>query len=106
MGGKASLQTKLFILNKRIYHWCEGQINKISRTPDGDNRWFYPWEKIKNKQPHPGRMWLRVVIILLKLRHHVTTQHIQDFLEVFFMFFQYKISGEKEKESIIHVRMG
>ena len=31
------------------------------------------------------------VIVMLKLRHHVTSQHIQDFLDVFFIFFQYKM---------------
>ena len=28
---------------------------------------------------------------MLKLCHNVSSQHIQDFLEVFFMFFQYKM---------------
>ena len=42
---------------------------------------------------------------------YVTSQQIHNFLEAFFMFFQYKkryivFSGEQEKESIICVRMG
>ena len=31
------------------------------------------------------------VIVMLKCCHHVTSQRIQDFLEAFFMFFQYKM---------------
>ena len=47
-------------------------------------------------------------ILMLKLRYHVTSQRIQDFLEAFFMFFQYKIwyLVVSKKESIICVRMG
>ena len=113
LGCNASLQTKIFILNKRINPGCEGQINKLSRTPDRDICCFYPCKIILSRIPvlahgkdkkqtatrrlQAGSMSIRVFIILLKLRHHVTTQCIQDFLEVFFMFFQYEISGEQEK---------
>ena len=65
--------------------------------------------KIEKEQPHISRKPICDVIVMLKLRHYVASQHIQDFLEVFFMFFQYKnkvFSGEHEKESIIRVRMG
>ena len=34
---------------------------------------------------------LRILVVVLKLHHHVASKHIQDFLEVFFMFFQYKM---------------
>ena len=35
--------------------------------------------------PHTGRTSICDIIVLLKLRHHVASQCIQDFLEVFFM---------------------
>ena len=53
-------------------------------------------------------MSIRDIMIMLKWRHHVASQRIQDFLETFFMFFpilNVELSGEQEKESIIHVRM-
>ena len=58
--------------------------------------------KDKYKQPHVGRKSIRDVIVMLKLRNHVTSQCIQDFLEVHFMFGQYKMrylqcSCEQEK---------
>ena len=59
--------------------------------------------------PHAGRTSFRDVIAMIKWRHHVASQRIQDFLEAFFHVFQYKMSvfsGEQEKESIIRVRMG
>ena len=45
---------------------------------------------------------------MLKLSHHVTSPHIQDFLEDFFMFSNINevFSGEQEKESLIHMKMG
>ena len=47
---------------------------------------------------------------MLRLCHHVASRRIQDFLEVFFMFFFFNknevFSCEQEKEYIIHVRMG
>ena len=48
---------------------------------------------------------------MLKLRHHVASQRIQGFLEVFFILFsQYKMRylhciGEQENKSIFDVRM-
>ena len=43
-------------------------------------------------RPHAGRTLIADVIVMLKLRHHAVSQHIQDFLAVFFMFFfQYKM---------------
>ena len=78
-----------------------------SRTPDQDFRCFYPYETIlshipipasgkdKNRtavrQPHAGRMSICDVIVMLKLRHHVASQRIQDFLKASFIFFQYKM---------------
>ena len=53
--------------------------------------------KDKNEQPHLGHWSICDVIVMLKLNHHVVSQHIQDFLEVFLMFSQYKMgvfSGE------------
>ena len=48
------------------------------------------------KQPHVSRMLaarrsVTYVIVMLKLRHHVASQRSQHFLEVFFMFLQYKM---------------
>ena len=63
---------------------------------------------IKNKQPHAGRMSICDVIVMLKWCHHVASQRIQDFPEVFVKFFNINevLSGEQEKESIICVRTG
>ena len=46
--------------------------------------------EVKSEQPHADRTSIRDVIVMLKWRHHVAFQRIQDFLEVFFTFFQYK----------------
>ena len=62
----------------------------ISRTPDRDFRCFYPCEiflshtpipalgkdikRTAARRPHAGRMSIRDVIIMLKLRHHVAFQ--------------------------------
>ena len=43
------------------------------------------------RQLHARGMSICDVILMLKLRHHVTSQLIQVALEVFFMFFQYKM---------------
>ena len=57
--------------------------------------------------PHPGCTSNRDVIVMLKKRHHVASQRIQDF-ENFFMFSNKNeiFSGEQEKLSIIRVRVG
>ena len=50
--------------------------------------------KIKNtasRRPHAVRTLICDIIVLLKLRHHVASRRIQDFLEAFFMFFLYKM---------------
>ena len=47
--------------------------------------------KINKEQLHVGRTLIRGLIVMLKWRHHVASQRIQNFLEVFFMFFQYKM---------------
>ena len=67
--------------------------------------------KIKNEQPHIRRMQatrFRDVIVMLKWRHQVASQHIQEFLEAFSYLSNINevFSGEQEKESIISVRMG
>ena len=38
------------------------------------------------RRPHDGRTSICDVIVMLKGRHHVTSQRIQDFLEALFMF--------------------
>ena len=40
---------------------------------------------------HAGRTSIRDVIVMLKLRHHVASQRIQDFLVIFFVFVQHKM---------------
>ena len=78
-----------------------------SRTPDRDFHWFYSCEIIPSHIPvpairtikkrraarwsHAGQTSIRDVIVMLKWRYHVASQHIQDYQEVFFMFFQSKI---------------
>ena len=77
-----------------------------SRTPDQDFCCFCPCEIIlshipitacgidKNRtaacQPHAGCRSICEVIVMFKLRDNVASQRIQDFLEAFFIFFQYK----------------
>ena len=39
------------------------------------------------RRPHAKRTSIHDVIVMLKIRHHVASQRIQDFLEIFFMFF-------------------
>ena len=79
----------------------------LSRTPHWDFHWFYSCEIIPSHIPvpaigkikkwrlarwsHAGQTSIRDVIVMLKWRHHVASQHIQDYQEVFFMFFQYDI---------------
>ena len=94
------------VWSKPMYAGSEGSSDRsllayplstqISRTPDLDFRCFLPmWDhsisaRGKDKKrtatclPHAGRTSTRDVIIMLKLRHHVASQGIQDFLEVFF----------------------
>ena len=43
---------------------------------------------IAARRPHAGRTFIHDGIVMLKWRHHTASQRIQDFLEVFFMFFQ------------------
>ena len=60
--------------------------------PMWDNTYPYqPMGKIKMKQPLTGHFSICDVILKLKWRHHVASKWIQDFLEAFFMFFQYKM---------------
>ena len=69
---------------------------------------YQPMGKIINEQLHVGRTSIGDVIVMFKLCHHVASQRIQDFLQVFFMFVQYKMKYlvvNKEK-TIIRVRMG
>ena len=65
---------------------------------------YQPVGKTRNKRPHAGRTSVHDLIAILKLRLHVASQCIQDFLEALFMFEVF--SGEQEKESIIRMRMG
>ena len=77
---------------------------------------FYACEIFLSHIPVPAlwkdkasRTSIRDVIVMLKRRHHVTSQRIRDSLEVFLMFFLIEnevFSGEQEKKSIIHVRVG
>ena len=61
-----------------------------------------PVGKIKTEQPHAGRTSIRDIVAMLKLRLNVAPQRIQDFLEVFFMFFQYKMRYLVVSKKIIH----
>ena len=47
--------------------------------------------KDKKKRTATGRTPIRDVIVMLKLRHHVSFQRFHDFLEALFMFFQCKM---------------
>ena len=78
----------------------------VSRIPDPDFRCFYIsyipipacWKDKKltaARRSYAGRTSFSGVIVMLKLRHHVATQRIQDFPEVNFMFFQYKLVSKK-----------
>ena len=77
----------------------------LYRTPDRDSHCFFRCEiylphipaqaRGKDKKqttagrPHAGPMLIGDVIVIIKLCHHVASQRIQDFLELFFMLFQY-----------------
>ena len=82
---------------KRIHYSCEGGIEKYvlrahwlsSLLIDSYNR-TYPYQPVGmiiNEQPHAGRTSTGDVIVMLKLRHHVASQRIHDFLEVIFLLF-------------------
>ena len=62
--------------------------------------------KDKKEQSHDGGTWICDVIVMLKGRHHVTSQRIQDFQVVFFFNINEVFSGEQEKESIFRMRIG
>ena len=66
--------------------------------------------KIENKQPYAVGTLICDVIVMLKCDLYAASNRSQDFLEVFFIFSQYKIgvsNGEQEKkESIICVNIG
>ena len=71
-------------------------MKTVSRTPDGISLTYLyqPAGKLQttnNAQPHFGRTSTRDAIVMLKLRHHVASQRIQDFLEAFFHVIQYKM---------------
>ena len=79
--------------------------------PDWDFCWFTHVPARGKKQLHACRTSIRDVIVMLKWRHHVAFQRIQDFLEAFFVLFcfQYEMQYlvvSKTKESIIRVRVG
>ena len=63
--------------------------------------------KDKNEQSQIGCTLICDVTVMLKLCHHVPSQHIEEFLEVFFMFFQYKmgclVMSKKENPLLVLV---
>ena len=70
--------------------------NKFSRTPNQDISSFYPCEIINSNIPIPARRkdkkWAAACRRHVDPWHHCNVKIMsQDFLEVFFMFFQYKI---------------
>ena len=67
---------------------CITLWEEISRTPDRDFRCLYLCEKKRTVAGwlHADRTSIPDVIVMFKLRHHVASQRIQDFLEVFCMF--------------------
>ena len=81
-------------------------MKKIFHTPDRDFRCFNPSDIILSHMPVSARgkdkktnsrtsaaRWPQVdrdVILMLKIRHDVTSQRIQDFLDIFFMFYNFK----------------
>ena len=91
------------------FSWFYPYEKILSRTPDRDFRCFYPCEiilshisKIKKEQLHGGCTSICDVIVMLKLHHHVASQHNQDFPEVFFMWFQYKMRYLVVSKKTIH----
>ena len=83
-------------------------------TPMMDSIYLtYPYQtlgKIKNEQQHAGRTSICDIIVVLILRHHVASGLIQNFLEVFFMFFQYEmrylVVSKKAKKRIHYLCEG
>ena len=85
-----------------IQHTFSFLICPISRTPDRDFRCFFPSHTpipaLGKDEELTATRWLHLdpwPVIMLKWRHHVASQHIQDFLKVFFKFLPMYKSGIK-----------
>ena len=51
-----------------------------------DDNVTYPYQPVGKIKKANSRMSIRGVTVMLKWRHHVASQRIQDFLEVFIIF--------------------
>ena len=102
---QASFSTGMMVLGLIFFcpHWTP-MMDFIYLTYS-----YQPVGKIKNDQPHAGHTSICDVIVMLKRRHHIASQRIQDFLESFCMFYQYRMPYlvvSQKKASIVRVRMG
>ena len=75
-----------FLVHFRLFCPCKIILSHISVPV----RWK---DQIRTAtcRPHAGHTSICDVTVMLKIRHHVAFQPIQDFLEVFFMVSQYKM---------------
>ena len=87
-------------------------IEQISQTRSRFPLFFPPCKIFLSHTPVAAigkdkKQPIRDVIIMLKLRHLVASQHIHDFWKSYPRFSNINevLSGEQEKESIIRVRM-
>ena len=84
-----------------VSHWYGGPWGWDFSVPTGHQRWILfislpaRWKDKKRtiaRRPHAGRTSILDIIVMLKWRHHVTSQRFQDYLEaLFFVFFDYKM---------------
>ena len=70
----------------RCYYPCEINISHIPKSISTYDTLARGKDKKTNSHTS-----IRDVRVMLIIRHHVASQRIQDFLEVFFTFFQYKM---------------
>ena len=81
-----------------VYHW-KGWPTGWNFSVPTEHQWWILFisqtvpalEKNENELPHVGRTSVRDVLWIMKWRHHIAYECIHDFLEVFLMFFQFKM---------------
>ena len=69
-----------------VFYPCEMILSHIPLPARGKDK-----KRIATRRLHADCTLIHNVIVMSKWCHHVASQHIQDFSEAFFMFFQYKI---------------
>ena len=109
-------------MRKRIDHWCSVVQKNPNPRPTGiflsplnTNEAFVlshipvpargkDKKQTAARQPHAGCKSIHDVIVMLKFCHHVASQRILDFLEVFFHIFQMRYLVVSKKKNPLFVR--